>query len=58
MRLREKGGKPHAMPCHHSLETHLTAYIEGAGLAADSKGPLFRTIGRGKGRPLTRRSLP
>ena len=58
VRLREKGGKPHAMPCHHNLETYLTAYIDGAGLADDSKGPLFRTIGRGKGRPLTRTPLP
>ncbi len=49
VRLREKGGKAHAMPCHHNLETYLTAYIEGAGLADDPKGPLFRTIGRGTG---------
>ena len=54
VRLREKGGKPHAMPCHHNLETYLTAYIEGAGIIEDPKGPLFRTIGRDKGRPLTR----
>ena len=47
VRLREKGGKPLAMPCHHNLETYLTAYIEGAGIAEDPKGPLFRTIGRG-----------
>src|SRR5277367_1395973 len=46
VRLREKGGKRHEMPCHHNLETYLTAYIEGAGLAGDPKGPLFRTIGR------------
>jgi site-specific recombinase XerD len=58
VRLREKGGKAHAMPCHHNLETYLTAYIEGAGLDTDPKGPLFRTIGRGKGRPLTRTPLP
>jgi len=58
VRLREKGGKAHAMPCHHNLETYLTAYIEGAGLDADPKAPLFRTIGRGKGRPLTRTPLP
>jgi site-specific recombinase XerC len=58
VRLREKGGKAHAMPCHHNLETYLTAYIEGAGLDATPKGPLFRTIGRGKGRRLTRTSLP
>jgi site-specific recombinase XerD len=57
VRLREKGGKAHAMPCHHNLETYLTAYIEGAGLADDQKGPLFRTIGRGTER-LTRTPLP
>ena len=57
VRLHEKGGKAHAMPCHHNLETYLTAYIEGAGLADDPKGPLFRTIGRGTGL-LTRTPLP
>jgi site-specific recombinase XerD len=57
VRLREKGGKPHAMPCHHNLETYLCAYIEGADLADDPKGPLFRTIGRGTGL-LTRTPLP
>jgi len=58
VRLHEKGGKAHAMPCHHNLETYLTAYIEGARLNIDPKGPLFRTMGRGKGRPLTRTPLP
>lgn len=57
VRLREKGGKAHAMPCHHHLETYLTAYIDGAGLTGDPKGPLFRTIGRQPGRPLTRTAL-
>ena len=38
---------------HHNLKTYLTAYIDGAGLAEDPKGPLFRTLGRDKGRPLT-----
>jgi integrase len=47
VRLREKGGKRHAMPCHHNLEEYLTAYLDGAGLRGDPKGPLFRTIGRG-----------
>jgi integrase len=55
VRLCEKGGKAHAMPCHHNLETYLTAYIEGAGI--DPKGALFRTIGRGTGL-LTRTPLP
>ncbi len=52
VRLRENGGMPHAMPCRHNLETYLAPYIEGAGLAEDPKGPLFRTLGRDKGRPL------
>lgn len=50
VRLREKGGKAHAMPCHHNLETYLHAYLDGTGIAADPKGPLFRTIKRGTGR--------
>jgi site-specific recombinase XerD len=57
VRLREKGGKVHAMPCHHSLETYLTAYLEQTGIMADDKGPLFRTIGRGTG-VLTTTPLP
>ena len=57
VRLREKGGKAHAMPCHHNLETYLHAYLDGTGIADDPKGPLFRTIGRGTGR-LTRTPLP
>ena len=57
VRLREKGGKRHAMPCHHNLEEYLTAYLDDAGLRGDPKGPLFRTIGRGTGK-LTRTVLP
>jgi site-specific recombinase XerC len=37
VRLREKGGKRHAMPCHHNLEEYLTDYLDGAGLRG-SKG--------------------
>ena len=57
VRLHEKGGKVHEMPCHHTLEEYLHAYIDGCGLAADPKGALFRTIGRGTGR-LTKTPLP
>ena len=57
VRLREKGGKAHAMPCHHSLEAYLTAYMEQTGIMADDKGLLFRTIGRGTGM-LTTTPLP
>ena len=47
VRLHEKGGKRHEMPCHHNLEAYLHDYIDGCGLAGDPKGPLFRTIGCG-----------
>jgi len=49
VRLHEKGGKVHEMPCHHLLEDYLHAYIDGCGLAGDPKGALFRTIGKGTG---------
>jgi site-specific recombinase XerD len=41
--LHEKGGKQHAMPCHHALAEALHAYIAAAGIAEDRKGILFRT---------------
>lgn len=47
VRLHEKGGKRHEMPCHHNLEEYLTAYIDGCELREDRKEPLFRTIARG-----------
>jgi site-specific recombinase XerD len=43
VRLHEKGGKQHAMPCHHALAEALRAYIDAAGIAEDRKGWLFRT---------------
>lgn len=49
VRLREKGGKQHAMPCHHQLDEYLHAYLVVTGIDSDPKGPLFRTIGRGTG---------
>ena len=57
VRLREKGGKQHAMPCHHSLEAYLQAYLVEAGIEMDLKGPLFRTIARGTGQ-LSHNALP
>jgi site-specific recombinase XerD len=45
LRLHEKGGKRHEMPCHHQLEEYLMAYVEACGIS-DPKAPLFRSIGR------------
>ncbi|MGY2737257.1 tyrosine-type recombinase/integrase [Sphingomonas sp. UYP23] len=47
VRLHEKGGKRHEMPCHHNLEEYLTAYLDRCELREDRKAPLFRTIARG-----------
>lgn len=45
------------MPCHHTLEAYLHAYLDGTGIAKDPKGPLFRTIARGTGQ-LSDTALP
>lgn len=37
VRLREKGGKQHVMPCHHTLEDYLHAYLDGTGLPASRR---------------------
>jgi integrase len=58
LRLHEKGGKEHEMPARHTLQEYLDAYLEAAGIAADRKGPLFRSAagrtGRLAARPMTR----
>ena len=57
VRLHEKGGKRHEMPCHHSLDTYLAEYIEAAGVGDDPKGWLFRSprarSGKLNGNPLS-----
>jgi site-specific recombinase XerD len=57
LRLHEKGGKQHAMPCHHNLETYLHEYLDGAGLANEPKAFLFQTYSRATGQ-LTGAPLP
>ena len=57
VRLSEKGGKQHAMPCHHRLEEYLHAYLGQSGIESNPKGPLFRTIQRGTGQ-LSNTPLP
>ena len=49
VRLHEKGGKEHEVPCHHLLEHILDEYIAAAGITDDPNGPLFRTTGRKTG---------
>jgi site-specific recombinase XerD len=53
IRLHEKGGKQHTMPCHHALAEALRAYIDAAGIAEDRKGWLFRTARGHNGKVLS-----
>ena len=57
VQLHEKGGKEHAMPCHHALAEALRAYIDAAGIADDRKGWLFRTSPRHTAKVLTERPM-
>ena len=56
VRRREKGGKAHDVPCHHTLERYLDEYLAAAGLAGDLNGWLFRTA-RGRTGQLTSKPL-
>jgi integrase/recombinase XerD len=56
VRLHEKGGKEHEVPCHHNLEKFLDEYIAVAGIGGDLDGHLFRTAA-GKTGALTRNAM-
>jgi integrase len=57
IRLHEKGGKHHLMPCHHALAEALHAYINAAGIAEDRKGFLFRTARGHNGTVLSNKAM-
>lgn len=44
LRLHEKGGKEHVVPCHHVAEEYIDRYMDAAGIPEDDNGSLFRTI--------------
>lgn len=44
VRLHEKGGKEHEMPCHHNLDAYLHAYIDATGIGSNPKHFLFPTV--------------
>lgn len=50
VRLHEKGGKEHEVPCHHNLEAYLDAYLEQGGLSGQPQAPLFQTLTGRSGR--------
>ena len=56
VRLHEKGGKEHEVPCHHSLERYLDEYIAAAGIAEEPDAPLFQTAA-GKTGTLTGKAM-
>lgn len=43
VRLHEKGGKAHEMPCHYNLDEYVHAYLQTATLEDNRKGYLFRS---------------
>ena len=48
LRLREKGGKHHALPAHHKAEAYLDRYLEAAGISAERASPLWRSLTRSR----------
>lgn len=46
VRLHEKGGKEHVMPCHHNLEVYLSEYLDAAGLPEIPDALLFQSMPR------------
>lgn len=57
VRLHEKGGKHHDVPCHHTLERLLDEYIAAAGMAGSAHQPLFRTATARTSTQLTQRPM-
>ncbi|MDQ2842666.1 MAG: tyrosine-type recombinase/integrase [Acidobacteriota bacterium] len=57
VRLQEKGGKEHQVPCHHQLDEYLHDYIQAAGIEQDRKGFLFRSMASKAGTALTENRL-
>jgi len=55
--LHEKGGREHAMPCHHALAEMPRAYMDAAGIAEDRNGWLFRTSPRRNATVLTEQPM-
>lgn len=46
VRLHEKGGKHHEMPCQHNLKDWLREYVEAAEIGEEKDTPLFRSVDR------------
>jgi integrase/recombinase XerD len=55
VRLHEKGGKRHEVPCHHNAEAYLDEYLAAAGIREEKKTSLFRSVD--KHRKLTENAM-
>ena len=44
LRLHDKGGKCHDIPCHHALESYIADWLDAAGHRGQPDAPLFQTI--------------
>jgi integrase len=53
VRLHEKGGKHHTMPCHRAFAEALHAYIDAARIAEDRRSWLFHTAPGHNGKMLS-----
>jgi integrase/recombinase XerD len=47
LRLHEKGGKRHEVPCHEVLQGYLDDWIRAAGIGRHKQTPLFRSMHKG-----------
>jgi site-specific recombinase XerC len=48
VRLHEKGGKEHEVPCHHTLERFLDEYLSAAGIARPEDWPCRGDVAAGR----------
>ena len=55
IRLHEKGGKRHEVPCQHNLELYIDEYMAVAGIGDQKRSPLFRSVDKHRG--LTDRAI-
>ena len=56
VRLQEKSGKEHEVPCYHNLGQYFDEYIAAAGIAGEPDAPLFQTAA-GKTGTLTGKAM-
>ena len=56
-RLHEKGGRYNVVPAHHTAQAYVDAYLAGAGIADDRRGPLFRSCEPGRRDALQARAM-